>query len=435
MRDAAIVSWLVIGSAAAAAGVYWCIRWHFDKKNRVISEYENRIDSLNYEISLISESKNTATQQAADSLSGAKARIDELRSMCGALSRREAEAQQVARAAEMDRQMLEDFNRNVISRIRAESALLPSVIQWADRIQEMMDARNTGYLLTKTNPAYKAHEAVMEAKADARSWKRKAEAFRNQIALYEAEAPWLAEILEYSVDDVIQGLEILEAEKIAQSGKSDPASMYIPASDWLRLSESARNQIALDRYFESRQKSAWLAGILYERFVGYCYEERGYEVIYQGALKGVEDHGFDLICHKNNQYTLIQCKRLSEKRGIPVRENAVAQLYGSALVYARRRNIPFTDITCSLVTSYALSDDAKIFADTLNIDAQENTPFSRYPAIKCNVGKSGERIYHLPFDQQYDVTKINQEDGDCWASTVAEAEKRGFRRAYRWTGA
>ncbi len=60
-------------------------------------------------------------------------------------------------------------------------------------------------------------------------------------------------------------------------------------------------------------------------------------------------------------------------------------------------------------------------------------PLEEYPRIKCNVGRdSGERIYHLPFDQQYDNTVIEPERDEMWAMTVADAEEAGFRRAWRW---
>lgn len=42
-----------------------------------------------------------------------------------------------------------------------------------------------------------------------------------------------------------------------------------------------------------------------------------------------------------------------------------------------------------------------------------------------------ERIYHLPFDQQYDRTKIIPALGECYVRTVSEAESLGFRRAFR----
>ena len=60
---------------------------------------------------------------------------------------------------------------------------------------------------------------------------------------------------------------------------------------------------------------------------------------------------------------------------------------------------------------------------------------SRLPRIKCNISRGGERIYHLPFDQQYDTTVITPNTGELWAQTVAEAETAGFRRAWRWLAA
>jgi len=57
-----------------------------------------------------------------------------------------------------------------------------------------------------------------------------------------------------------------------------------------------------------------------------------------------------------------------------------------------------------------------------------------YPMIKCNVN-GNDKIYHLPFDQQYDRVRIGSVPGECYVKTAAEAEKLGFRRAKRWTSA
>ncbi len=41
-------------------------------------------------------------------------------------------------------------------------------------------------------------------------------------------------------------------------------------------------------------------------------------------------------------------------------------------------------------------------------------PLADYPRIKCNIARrDDERIYHLPFDQQYDTTLIEPERGEC----------------------
>ena len=86
-----------------------------------------------------------------------------------------------------------------------------------------------------------------------------------------------------------------------------------------------------------------------------------------------------------------------------------------------------------LVTSTTLSDVANHCAASLDVQVCSGVPFQEYPRIKCNIGRDGSRIYHLPVDQQYDNVVIAAA-GEFYASTVAEAEAAGFRRAYRWQG-
>ncbi len=87
------------------------------------------------------------------------------------------------------------------------------------------------------------------------------------------------------------------------------------------------------------------------------------------------------------------------------------------------------------MTTYELSDEAKRFAKHLNVEVNEIFELQEYPMIKCNISQgSGEKIYHLPMDQQYDAVIIGDREGECYARTVAEAERKGFRRAFRWSG-
>lgn len=51
--------------------------------------------------------------------------------------------------------------------------------------------------------------------------------------------------------------------------------------------------------------------------------------------------------------------------------------------------------------------------------------------IKGNVSASGERIYHMPWDRSYVATKISTSKGERWFCDESEAEKAGWRRAYR----
>ena len=55
--------------------------------------------------------------------------------------------------------------------------------------------------------------------------------------------------------------------------------------------------------------------------------------------------------------------------------------------------------------------------------------------IKCNINRTtGEKIYHLPFDINYDKTVIDPAHGEFYAATAPQAESAGFRRTHKWTG-
>ena len=98
------------------------------------------------------------------------------------------------------------------------------------------------------------------------------------------------------------------------------------------------------------------------------------------------------------------------------------------------KNNPFEEVRAVFFTSTQLSELAHMFAKEFRIELHEGFELQRFPIIKCNIGREGEKIYHLPFDQQYYTTKIKSADGDFYCSTAAEAEAKGFRRAYRWHG-
>lgn len=149
----------------------------------------------------------------------------------------------------------------------------------------------------------------------------------------------------------------------------------------------------------------------------------------------MEDLGRDIIAKKDNKTLIIQCKYWSTKKQI--HEKQVTQLYGTMVSYCVENGFSKKDVTGILVTNISLSETAKKIAHFLNIQFQENIPSGKYPCIKCNIGHdyngTETKIYHLPFDQQYDSTKINKK-GEFFALTVQEAEEAGFRRAFKWFG-
>lgn len=331
---------------------------------------------------------------------------------------------------------LNAFVSEALTNLKSDSALLPHLCEWHDRLQTYYDSEIYRDLRLKSRPALKAAEEVREARAIARGHKRELNLLRPQLRLYESLAPWLTEFTDCSVQDLLDGLDEERRLESAHDVGVDPVSLYVPKAEWSKMSESDRNQLALDRYWQaSRKRSAWMAGIEYERFVGYCYEKYGYRVRYHGAEAGKGDMGIDLICSNDEEVLVIQCKRLSPEKGIPVHENVIAQVYGAAKFYTMTMKLK-QDAVPLIVTTYECSKTAREFASHLGVRRYEQFHFQQYPCIKCNISQStGERIYHLPFDQQYDSTIIGDVKGEFYAQTVTEAENEGFRRAYRWNPA
>ena len=227
--------------------------------------------------------------------------------------------------------------------------------------------------------------------------------------------------------------DFMESEykkKSSSSASHDPIREWMSVDEFNMLSESERNQLALDRYIESRKKSKWQIGRDYELSIGYQYELKGYNVQYTGSWDGVADLGRDLIAIKGTKAYIIQCKYWSVDSVIG--EKYIAQLYGTAEAY--RRDHSAFEVIPLFVTSTHLTKTAKMFADKLGVRFNENYAFKEFPRIKCNVGRdkidgSETFIYYLPMDPQYDAVKTNKPK-ECRVATVYEAESFGFRRAY-----
>lgn len=373
--------------------------------------------------------RNPEVRALRDHLTGARNELDQVRA---ALQQQDV----VLKNAKSANEQMYAFGKAQIKNIRQDGALLPSLVRWADQLQEEWDRQRGLYAEQHYASAPVAADRVREANARARLAERESNELRNRVALYEAQAPWLCDYANLTVEEILAGLRLDEDVGKAIDQGEDPVQIFLSPGEWASLDTVARNQCALDRYLErTRARSAWAAGIEYERYVGFCYEREGWKVEYHGATRGRGDLGIDLICTRNDQILIVQCKRLSVDKGIPVRENVLGQLFGSARFFAYEKNCPPESVTPVVVTSYELSPTARRFASALGVTVREREPLKDYPRIKCNISRStGERIYHLPFDQQYDRTVVEKNCGEKYVFSVAEAEGSGFRRAFRWRG-
>jgi hypothetical protein len=240
-----------------------------------------------------------------------------------------------------------------------------------------------------------------------------------------------------NLQDIIEtdynNLPTIKLEELAE--EYDKSRDWLSKEEYQQLNSVERNQLALDRYKESHNKSKWQIGRDYELFVGYLMTKEGYDVDFFGSYMGLEDLGRDLIAKKGNRIVIVQCKYWSKLKQI--HEKHILQLYGTVMSYCIENNVSLSNVKGFLITNISLSEVAKKMAKLLNIEYVEYVEKGDYPCIKCNINYDGygfnTKIYHLPFDQKYDETKIDKK-GEFYAMTVQEAEDAGFRRAFRWFG-
>ena len=342
-----------------------------------------------------------------------------------------AEAQrqlaEIRRAAEREHEKLA-HSREVLDTLVAKRATGADFVAdaWAD-YEDAVTRAQAEQLRIKSRRAPKSAAAVRERGKELRRLRREAKLNHWIIRLYEHHFPWLSELR--NPDEEAAYLVGPTAEATQDDGR-DPVRHWLSDGEYAALSPADRNQRSLDRYRASR-KSPWELGRDYERYIGYLREQAGGKVRYQGIFEGLDDLGRDLIVeHPDATLEVVQCKRWARRKTI--HEKHIFQLFGT--VVAARIEHPGRTVTGTFTTSARLSDRAKRFAAELEITIEEHVPLADYPRIKCNISRAGERIYHLPFDQQYDRTVIEPDRGELYASNVVQAEQAGFRRAWRWHG-
>lgn len=303
-----------------------------------------------------------------------------------------------------------------------------------------IDIEIAEYLEKKTHPAYSSAEIVRNIANEKSILQKQLRIAKNIVAYYESLFPWIVEYVGDNLDDLLESID----NKNNITNENDPALKYLTKVEYDSLSEEVRNQKALDRYMSSKS-TPWKIGRDYERYIGYIYEQQGFKVKYVGIEDGLEDLGRDLICSKDDKIEIVQCKCWASHKLI--REKHINQLYGTTVKYyidnietfqsidslnVLSKSLMNEKISAVLITSTKLSDTAKKFSEVLGIKFLEDMPLKKYPIIKCNIN-NGEKIYHLPFDQQYDKTSVSN-SGEFYAMTVKDAIEKGFRRAQRWSG-
>lgn len=290
-------------------------------------------------------------------------------------------------------------------------------------------------IIVKHNPNYysrvkvgrtakKSAEIVSELKRETKSY---IEQYKIMFYKYEVLLSLFPELKNY-VDD-IETIKQLNSFKNLDSFKEeyDKVIDYVSKEEYNSLSVDERNQLALNNYIKGK-KSKWQIGRDYEMYCSYIYEKNGWQVIRFGIEKKLNDMGRDIIASKGDTVHIIQCKLWSNEKLI--HEKHIAQLYGTTIEYmiSIEKTLFKQNIVPVFITNIELSETAQKFAKRLNVLVNK-WQIQEYPLIKCNIN-NGEKIYHLPFDQQYDRTQIKN-NGESYEFNVKDAVSKGFKRAKR----
>ena len=280
---------------------------------------------------------------------------------------------------------------------------------------------------------YKSRPAITATNEVSRIKKEKKALIKENILLkseLETIKEYFPVVEEYEQEILEETNGFLPLDLTDDSGV-DRVRRFMSPEEYKKLPTSERNQLALDRFLKHTSQS--YVGKLFELQLGWEYEQANYLVEYTGIQDKKKDKGRDLICKEfagMGDTLIVQAKCWAAKKTIF--EKHIFQLFGTVFEYKRKH--PGEVVRGVFVTTTKLDDFARECAKELGIDVEENYKLRKdFPMIKCNISSSGEKIYHLPFDQQYDKVKIDKQ-GEFLALTVKEAEAVGFRRAMRWHG-
>lgn len=447
-NDSSLACFALMAGLAAAAYIWYVITDRRSLKTECES-IRQQIEQANKDLRELRSKEASMQSEAEAQLEHRRAEMDrQANDLAHAQARRFAAKESEISAAEIE------LNRKLVEASAIHSDWKHEIEVMQERLEGAHRAFNAGFLQGRNwlanaysdllrhyddrhewslaltaQPETKVAAELTKVKQQRRDLLMRMKFLEWQLASYEEYFPELADYRDAILDE---SLDLRRRASEALEG-ADPALSkgYLTKEEFDSLDRVAKFQLALDRYKE-RGRSAWEVGRDYERQIGHQYERSGWRVSYHGALQGVEDLGRDLICQKGSEVEIVQCKCWIEER--PIRERHVFQLYGTAILQQIHPATQGIDVKPVLVTTGTLSDVAAKAAIALGVRVQK-IPRQDYPLIKCNISTTNrEKIYHLPFDQQYDRVAIGNQPGEGYVATILQAEQLGFRRAFKWSG-
>ena len=304
-------------------------------------------------------------------------------------------------------------------------------------LSALIDEKYIDYLENKKRPAPKKAAEARDIKKEKTFLNKKLKLLEYELNTLKSNLPIIEEIEEDLIDknEILSHLEHQNQKKEFNEVRDN---LIKNEKSKKKLSETQKNQLALDKYINKNHNKLSI-GRLYERYIGYLYELENWKVTFFGIVEGLEDLGRDLICQNEKTIKIVQCKNWGKENII--REKHIYQLFATSIHYkiTNKEKIKKNKLKVEPVFVYSneVSEEANLAAKELKVELRKVSLDKTYPMIKCNINKvkgKTTKIYHLPFDQQYDKIYIEKQKGEFYALNVKEAEKNGFRRAKRFFG-
>ena len=193
--------------------------------------------------------------------------------------------------------------------------------------------------------------------------------------------------------------------------------------------EYSLNQKDLEDYI-SRPKTECENKRDYILYISSLFRNRRYQIRYNNYKNVEVNYDKDFVALKDKEVLLIHCQYCKDSKQHLVDE--IKRLGKEIEKYCKENNLNKNQVKGMFYTNIQFTEIATKLAKSLEIVLIPDQPLEEFPRIKCSMGKDeqGEvvKVYHLPIDQQYDVVRI-EKWGECFATTIAEAESKGFRRA------
>lgn len=159
---------------------------------------------------------------------------------------------------------------------------------------------------------------------------------------------------ELNSKDKIENIEVKEIKKLEEVEEKKTNNK----KEFKSYTEEQKKAYAL-KMKESKEK-----GKEYEEFVAGHFKLNGYDVNLHGIKKGKKDKGIDIICTKDEELILIQCKNWKVNNKYKIGHETLKAFVGCCTEYVNENKLFDKNIKLKFITSnYIIDESGKKFLE------------------------------------------------------------------------